>query len=49
MPTATDVGRCPWCDEPHPCPTQIACIRAWGEMLLGMLPDDEEDPYGFGD
>jgi hypothetical protein len=43
MPAATDVnGKCPWCDMPHPCPTQLSCIRLWGETLLALLPDDDE-------
>jgi hypothetical protein len=49
MSAATAVGRCPVCDMGHPCPTQLSCIRIWAELLLGMLDDEEDDPYGFGD
>jgi hypothetical protein len=40
MATSTAVDRCPVCDLPNPCPTQPACLRVWGEVLLSLLPDE---------
>jgi hypothetical protein len=41
--TATAVDGCPVCGLPHPCPTQVGCLVAWGNILLALLDVEGDD------